>query len=552
MPTILLDKKILFRSLGKVLPRDDIEKLLEYCKCEIKEEDEDYFTCEVTADRPDYFSTEGICRGLKAMMGIEKGLVKIESFIDDVEIFIDENVSNVRPYVCLATVRGVSLDKRALESIIRFQETLHETLGRNRKKASIGIYDLSKITNKIYYVVKRLEEISFIPLEKKEKLSGNRILEEVEKGIAYRHLIPKDRAPVLIDSEGKYLSMAPIINSEDAKVTVMTKDILIDSTGYDFDFIKSIVSLMAYVISFYGGKIGFVKHNYPNCSFIPTFGNRFYKLSAKEVKEIIGIEFEEGELEDILLRARFGFKKEGSDYVIEVPFYRLDVISSIDIIEDIAIVKGYENIKAEMPKMLTKSKLLEESEISSYLKEIMIGFGFQEVVNYMLCNSVIQSEKIKISSKELGLIYLENPISKEYDCIRANIFPCLLDFLSKNKNYPYPQKIFEIGDVLKFDGRIIRDRRISMMSIHSEASFEEIHSYVYGIFSSLKINFKLKENEEPFLLKGRRADLIVDDKRIGWIGELNPEVSMNFSLYLPIVASELSLNEILKLKSLQK
>jgi hypothetical protein len=49
-------------------------------------------------------------------------------------------------------------------------------------------------------------------------MTGREIIERNEKGIKYRHLIMPNDAPVLIDSEGNYLSMAPIINSEDCKV----------------------------------------------------------------------------------------------------------------------------------------------------------------------------------------------------------------------------------------------------------------------------------------------------------------------------------------------
>jgi len=62
----------------------------------------------------------------------------------------------------------------------------------------------------------------------------------------------------------------------------------------------------------------------------------------------------------------------------------------------------------------------------------------------------------------------------------------------------------------------------------------------------LNLDLRLKGNVLPFLLNGRRADIIVKDENIGWIGEINPEVSISFSLYQPIVACEFSLSKILK------
>jgi phenylalanyl-tRNA synthetase beta chain len=547
MPTIILDKKRIFRSLNKELSLEELERLLEYLKCEIKEEKEDELICEITTDRADCFTTEGIIRALKGILGMEKGLIKFDFFDDEFEVYIDENVSNVRPYVVMATVRGVKLDVRALESIIRFQEVLHETLGRNRRKASIGIYDISKLDKKIYYKCLPLDEIKFRPLDKDELMNGYRILNETEKGIQYKHLIPEKKAPVLIDSKGTFLSLAPIINSQDAKVTVRTTDILIDSTGFDINFITSIVSLMAYAISFYGGKIGLLNHHYPNKSFKISFKNRNFVLEKNYVEDILGFSINDYELEDILLRARYGIEKKDNKYNVEVPFYRLDVLNSIDIIEDIAIIKGYSNIELKSPILETRSKISNKSIIARTFREIFNGFGFQEVTNYMICNSETQTEKVMLNKEEIGLILLVNPISKEYDCIRANIFPCLLDFLYYNRSYSYPQKIYEIGDVIYYKSNSIHtDFRFSSLIIHNDASFEEMHSFLYSSFKVLNLDFRLRGNDLPFLLNGRRADIIVGDENIGWIGEINPEISIGFSLYQPIVACELSLSKILK------
>ncbi len=552
MPTIILDKKRLLKELGKDISTAELEDLLAYCKCELKEERDGDLICEITTERADCFSTEGIIRALKGVLGIEKGLVNLEFFDDIVEVHVDESVLDVRPYVVMATVRGVKLDARALESIIMFQEVLHESLGRNRRKASIGIYDLSKLSNKIFYKCLPLSSIRFVPLDKDIEMDGYGILTETEKGKLYRKLIPEDRAPVLIDSNGRYLSMAPIINSQDAKVTVKTRDVLIDSTGFDKNFLKSIVSLVAYTLSFYGGKIGFVKHIYPDSTFYARFENRFYELSLNEVEEVLGVEVERNELEEFLLRARYGFKFEGNKYIVEVPFYRVDVLGGIDIIEDIAIIKGYSNIEPKFPNLNTRGKLNEKSKLTKIVREVFSGLGFQEVVNYMLCNSDLQTTLMNLSKEDVGLILLENPISREYDCIRANIFPCLIDFLSKNRSYSYPQKIFELGDVIyRKDSSFKKEFRLSSMIIYNEASFEDIHSSIYSFFKALGLELNFKENERSFLIKGRRADIIFGGNVIGWIGELNPDISVKFSLFQPIVASELSLDPIIKFKFLK-
>jgi len=549
MPTIILDRKRINKAIGKDLSLEELSSILEYLKCEIKEGNEEEIICEITTDRADCFSTEGIIRAMKGIMGIEKGPVNIEYFEDEIEVHVHENVEKIRPYVAMATVRGVKLDPRALESIIRFQEILHASLGRDRKKASIGLYDLSKLDKKIFFKCLDLSEIKFKPLEREEILDGYRILSETEKGKQYRYLVGKDHAPVLIDSKGTYLSMAPIINSQDAKVTVKTTDILIDSTGFDLNFISSIVALMAYAITFYGGKIGFVKHYYPNSSFILRFKERYLDIEKDWVESILGFKISEEEFQESLLRARYGFEKFDSKYKIKVPFYRIDVLGEIDIAEDIAIMKGYENIELKSPILETKAKLSEKSKLSTIVREIFNGLGFQEVVNYMITNSILQTERVNLNPNEIGLIYITNPISREYDCIRANLFPGILEFLYYNRNYSYPQKIYEIGDVLNYqNNKINTDFRLSAAIIYNSASFEDMHSCIYSFLNSIGLSFKLIENNLPFLLQGRRANILVNGEIIGWLGELNPIISERFSLYQPIVISEISLSKIIKFK----
>ncbi len=549
MPTIILDKKRILKELGRDLSTDELEDLLASCKCEIKGERDENLICEITTDRVDCFSTEGIIRAFKGLLGIEKGLVNLEFFYDSVEVQVDKSVSSIRPYVVMATVRGVKLDPRALESIIMFQEILHESLGRNRRKASIGLYDLSKISNKIFYKCLPLSSIKFTPLDKEEELDGYTILAETEKGKLYRKLVPEDRAPVLIDSDGKYLSMVPIINSQEAKVTVNTRDILIDSTGFDRNFLRSIVSLVAYILSFYGGKIGFIKHIYPDSTFYAKFENRFYELDPVEAEEILSIDLKKEELEDLLLRSRYGFSVSGNKYIIEVPFYRIDVLGAIDIIEDLAIAKGYSKIVPKPAQLNTRGKLNEKSILSKIVKEIFNGMGFQEIANYIICNSELQTVLVGLNKEDIGLIYLENPISKEFDCVRANIFPCILDFLSKNRGYSYPQKVYELGEVMFLKGsHFKREFRLSSIIVYNEASFEDIHAAIYSFFKAFGLELKLKENNLNFLIKGRRANILFNGEAIGWIGELNPEISARFSLYQPIVASELNLEPIIKFK----
>jgi phenylalanyl-tRNA synthetase beta chain len=352
----------------------------------------------------------------------------------------------------------------------------------------------------------------------------------------------------LIDSEGNYLSMPPIINSEDTKVTVKTKDILIDSTGFDLNFISKIILIMTYAVYFYGGKVGLIEHLYPNGTFIPEFKSRKYNISYEQFKKILGLELDPATILEFLLKSRYDAEIHNNEFIVEIPPYRLDVLHPIDIIEDIAIMYGYSNIPPIYPLLYTKGKLMKKSIIYNKIRDVMNGFGFQEILNYMLSSKEIQTNKVYLKEEDLGLITIQNPISKEYDCIRANLFPCILNFLSYNVLRKYPQKVYELGDVCYFkENKVITEKRLCAAIINSEINFEELHAYLFSLIKMLGYDMKLKEAEYSFLLKGRSADVFINETKVGWIGEINPEVILNFRLSLPIIAFEINLSKFLEI-----
>src|SRR3989344_6345297 len=106
----------------------------------------DKLEIEVFPNRPDLISMHGFLRAFKAFIGKETGLKKyiVNKPEKDYKIEIDKSVKDVRPYTACAIVKNLSLNDENIKEIIDLQEKLHTTVGRNRKKAAIGIYPLEK------------------------------------------------------------------------------------------------------------------------------------------------------------------------------------------------------------------------------------------------------------------------------------------------------------------------------------------------------------------------------------------------------------------------
>jgi len=146
MPTINLNKWILLEKVG--LSEGQLKEFLFKLKSEVSPVSDDEYSVEINADRVDMLGLGGVVRALKGISGKELGEPKYTVKETDYMLVIDKVPQ--RPYALACVIHNVKLSPEAyLKEIIQFQEKLHETIGRKRKKVAIGIHDLRKIKSKI-------------------------------------------------------------------------------------------------------------------------------------------------------------------------------------------------------------------------------------------------------------------------------------------------------------------------------------------------------------------------------------------------------------------
>ncbi len=475
--------------------------------------DENGLRVEVSPNRMDMVCTEGIARSLNGFLGAETGypLWKVEP--SDVEVRVKK--STIRPFLSFSTVLGSRLSGEAVKSLMQMQEKLHTTVGRNRKKYSIGIYDLDKIEPPITYKELSLNSIKFQPLEEESEMTGKEILKSNAKGRAYAHLVGKGKAPVLVDSEGQVLSMPPIINADFCKVTPKTRNFFIDSTG-TVEGTDGIVAIVATALAERGGRLGVVT---PGPSYLP----RRMKLNLSYVNRILGLKLKKNEVVERLERMRLGF-----DGDVLVPPYRLDIFGQIDIAEEVAIAHGYEKFKGEIPHSFSVGEPMGEKELENEVRKLMVGFGFVELKTFMLTSPLLLA---LCGPYELGV---SNPKSSEYSALRQSLLPGIFDVFLANKDADYPQRVFEIGKVFTPSEEL----RLAGMVAHAGAGFSGIKAVVDRFLSVFSINAKWEQGEHPFFMPGRTA---VSD--FGVYGEVFPGISERIGM--PMAAFELNLERIL-------
>jgi len=271
------------RLVGEELDVETLSEMLPRLKCEVEGVEGGYVEYEATHDRPDLFSAEGLARALRGLLGFELGL---RTFCVEHSGKAFNEGPSYRPYILLATVHGLSLDDEAIAQVMQLQEKLHATYGRDRRRVSIGVYDLSKITFPVRYVEADPDSNRFVPLDFEEEMSLREILERHPKGVQYSHLLAgKERYPLLLDSRGKVLSMPPIVNSEETRVTERTRDVLIDVTATDRKAAEDVLAVVTTALAERGEKIGLVEVLSGEDSWLLSLEPRSVELNVELVEQ---------------------------------------------------------------------------------------------------------------------------------------------------------------------------------------------------------------------------------------------------------------------------
>jgi phenylalanyl-tRNA synthetase beta chain len=550
MPVITLYRERFSKFMGKKITIDDLAKNLPWIGFDLEEITEDYVKAEYNPNRIDFCSYAGVARALKGFLKLETGLPKYTANTPKTTLIIDEAVATVRPYMLAGVVRDIKLDEDAVVELMEIQEDLHWGIGRDRKKASIGIHNLDAVKSPFTFTAVGPTSVKFVPLGKSEEMNLKEILAKHEKGMDYRHLVDwSPKYPLLIDKNGAVLSMPPIINGELTRVDANVRNLFLDVTGTSYDAVEKSLNVLATALADMGGTLEKVNVKYADRLVIsPNLNPKKMQLRVDYANELLGLKLSETETVKCLRKCRLDARETGKG-VLEVMFppYRIDILHEVDLVEEVAIGYGYYRLKPTIPKAVTVGEQHPAHRLASTVRQIMIGLGFLETMNFTLTNERVHYEHMR--TKPESLIRLANPVSMEYTIMRQSLLPGLMKNLADNKSESFPQRLFEASDVGKMNKRIetMCERRlhVAAVSSHSTANFTEIKSVVEAFLASLGLKWQVKEAKHPSFLEGRTAAVYVKGKLLGILGEIHPEVLNHFELENPTSAFEIDLDLLL-------
>ena len=541
MPVIELSYSRLQKLIGKV-SKKQISDSLPFLGLDIESEDKDLVRIEYSPNRPDYSTDFGISLGLQGLLGIKTGAIKLNiKTSKKYLISVKPEVSKIRPFVTGIIAKNGKIDDKTIKQFMTMQEDLHFGIGRKRKKSSIGIHDLDKISFPLVYTTTNRNH-KFTPLNSKNTQSISEIIQDTDVGKDYGPILGNSsKVPIILDSNQQTVSFPPIINAAITTVTTKTKNLFVEVTGINKDDSEDMLSVVATILQKAGFTLETVQISGAKNS-TPKLVQKKISVSPMLINQMLGLNLNTSKIISSLKKSRLDASVKGKNIICTIPAYRFDIFGPMDLVEETALGYGIQNLEPILSASQTLGQL---NPISSQLKSLsqtMIGLGYLEALNSSLTSKrVLYDMTNRNTSKMISVL---DSKSLEHTILRDIILPGLLENLSKNIHESYPQKMFETGTIFSIGDPISEQVSFSSISAHKDANFTEIKSILQSALKTgFGIKIETKTTTHPTFEDGHCATVILNGKSIGVMGKINSKIIENYKIRVPVVGFEISLSE---------
>ena len=466
-------------------------------------------------------------------------------------------LERVRPFVAACTATGYRVTKDGLTQLIQTQEKLAEMFGRKRRTVSIGLYRLAAIEFPVTYDLVKPDEVTFTPLGMDTVMTLGEMLLVHPKGLEFGGILAgQDRLPFLRDAKHQALSFPPIINSREVgEVRVGDDAVFVEVTGTDLSMVVLTLNIFATNLADRGAVIEPIEIRYPyktafgKAVMTPQDLGKSRKIPVSTIERALGQALGTHEVAKALTAYGYEVTTRGNEVKVTLPLYRQDLMHAMDVVEDVAISRGYSDFLPVMPTQFTVGGLSRIEEVSDRLRALMVGMGFQEIISNILGSPKDLRDAMRLEGTERGeLVEVDNVMSQNFSALRQWMLPSLLRVEAASNRAFYPHRMFEAGEVARPDPTKSLGSRTVMvlggMIAHADAHFSEIHSCLDTLFYYVNQAYSLEPVQHPSFLAGRVGAIVSDGKQIGVIGELHPEVLERWQIGVPAVAFEIDLTEL--------
>lgn len=530
------------------------------------------FTIKLTPNKADCLSVLGVAREVSALTGTEIKVPAIPAVASTIAEILPVTVT--APDLCGRFAGRVI---RGLNAKAATPEWMKRRLERSGQRPISALVDISN------YVMLELGQPSHV--FDLDKISGGLTVRWGKPGESLKLLngntVAIDEWVGVIADDRQIESLAGIMGGDATAVSLETQNIYLEAAfwhtdaiqgrgrrfnfstdaahrferGVDFaNTIAALERLTALIIEICGQKdktqIGAIDDHIVN---LPQ-RDKVSVRTARAVK-VIGVPLSDAQIADIFTRLGLEFTQKDSVFSVTPPSYRFDIQIEEDLIEEIARVYGFENIPALPPVAANAMRIAPENTRSLFaLRHQLAASDYQEVINF----SFVEQEWEADFAGNTTPIKLQNPIASQLSVMRSSMVGNLIANTRYNLNRKVSRvRLFEIGAVylrntIEQDGPLSiagydQPKRVAAIA-YGPASEEQwglaarnvdyfdVKADLEALFAPMLLSFS--KTEHPALHPGRSANVMLDGKIVGFIGELHPRWQQKYDLPLAPVLFE--------------
>ena len=524
----------------------------------------------VTPNRPDCLSHIGVAREVAALTRQKLRRPKIE-------LIEEKTHASSRIKIRIDTPNGCPRYSARFLANVKIGDSPRWLIERLE---TVGLRSINNVVDVTNYVL--METGHPLHAFDIDLIEGSEIIvRESDEGEKFTTLDDQERllkkGTVLICDARKPVAIGGIMGGQNSEVNMQTKNILLESAYFNPESIQisarhlglsteasqrfergadpngNIYALdrAAQLIrevaggNIYSGIVDTYPKNIKPCK-IP--------LELPKINNLLGTQFLKNQVKKIL---------EGIELVVEndavlIPTFRPDLKNSVDLAEEVARLYGLDNIPASQTVKIDYNIKFNELDIFiDKLKNILTGFGLQEIITSSMINSEVWQ---KLTGEDIYPVL--NPISKDMDGLRNSLIPSMAMTLQYNQNRQIKDlKLFEINPVFippyKANTQPIEDMRLAIgllgkrefdlwFSSHQNNDFFDIKGLIEAITHKIFLDNWQFISYSAFALEGVGLGLQVKDETFGFLGKLSNKIASLFEIDDDTFVAEISLTKLFK------
>lgn len=285
------------------------------------------------------------------------------------------------------------------------------------------------------------------------------------------------------------------------------------------------------------------------------------EITTSYINNYLGITLSTEEIAAILEGLSFTVEVTGENLVVKVPTRRPDISIKQDLVEEVIRIYGYDNLASTLPKFskTTKGGLTYSQRMVRDLRAVYASLGFNDTINYSL---VSEEEATEYTLEDHHKVRLLMPMTETHSTLRQSLVPGLLNTVQYNVARKQKDlKLLEIGRVFFGSGDdniqpketlylsaalTGEERATKWLKESSSLDFFAAKGYLEVVFERLGLDEKVtyKKSKLEGMHPGRFAEVYLGEKRIGFIGEVHPQVADKLGLNTTYVF-EINLDEVI-------